>query len=58
MKNKSGKTFSARLEGFDRMMGNKSNKPAKAPADVSQAFARANKKAKKPKLKADKMKGK
>jgi hypothetical protein len=37
----SGNDFSAILEEYDRKMGNKSNYPAKAPADISQAFERS-----------------
>ena len=56
--NKSGKSYAARVEGYDRKMGNKSNKPAKAPADIAQAIKRSKKASKKPKIKAQRMKGK
>lgn len=37
----SGMDFSSILEEYDRKMGNKSNYPARAPADISQALERS-----------------
>lgn len=57
----SGNDFSSVLEEYDRKMGNKSNYPAKAPADISQAFKRAKKNqgySKMPRVKEDHVKGK
>ena len=55
----SGNDFSAILEGYERKMGNKSNKPAQAPADISQAFSRAKEGySDKPRVKPEKIKGK
>jgi hypothetical protein len=55
----SGNTFSAILEQYNRKMGNRSNHPAKAPADISQAFQRAQKQmgySNKPRVKPSKKK--
>lgn len=57
----SGKDYSMVLEEYDRKMGNKSNYPAKAPADISQAFSIARRDmgySNKPRVKVEKMKGK
>lgn len=54
-----GNDYAAILEEYERKLGNKSNYPAKDPADIAQAFKRAEKAVnKKPRLKPQGMKGK
>lgn len=57
----SGKDYSMVLEEYERKMGNKSNFPARKPADISQAFSLSRRDmgySNKPRVKAEKIKGK